>query len=194
MNLLREYIRELLTERRVGTIHPKMYDMISRADENGYKVEVTNHSVIIYDNAERPRSIVAQVNWQQDPMHGPCLNSFIVTNASATTGFGPLAYDVAIEVTGGLTSDRTQVSDEAEKVWDYYTKYRKDVQVDQLDIDYMNSYGEDQLTPDDKSDDCVQVPAYSKYGPEWADTSLSKKISKQGRPVYNELRSRGMII
>jgi hypothetical protein len=52
MKLLREYIRELLTERRSGTIHPKIYDMIARADEGGYKVEVTNYSVIIYDDAE----------------------------------------------------------------------------------------------------------------------------------------------
>ena len=190
MKLLREYIRELLTE---STVHPRIMRMIDRLEkEEGGKVKIHKYQVLVKD---RQMKTLAQVSF--DPtggMYGNCSGASIVSIAEAEGGYGPLAYDIAIEATGGLAADRTEVSDEAEAVWDYYANYRKDVQVDQLDIDYMNSYGEDQLTPDNKSDDCDQVPAYSKYGPEWADTGLSKKISKAGTPVIDELRKRGMLV
>ena len=190
MKLLREYIRELLTEST--TIHPKIMKMIDRLeDEEGGKVKINRYQVLVKD---RQNKTLAQVSFDPtDGMHGKCSGASIVSIAEAEGGYGPLAYDIAIEATGGLAADRTQVSDEAEAVWDYYTNYRKDVQVDQLDIDYMNSYGEDQLTPGDKSDDCDQVPAYDKYGPSWNESGLSKKISKVGTPVTDELRKRGMI-
>ena len=189
MKLLREYIRELLTE---STIHPRIMRMIDRLEnEEGGKVRINRYQVLVKDWQNKT---LAQVSFDPtDGMHGNCSGASIVSSAEAEGGFGPLAYDIAIETTGGLASDRTQVSDEAEKVWDYYTNYRKDVQVDQLDIDYMNSYGEDQLTPDDKSDDCDQLPAYDKYGPSWNESGLSKKISKVGTPVIDELRKRGMV-
>ena len=88
-------------------------------------------------------------------------------------------------------SDRTEVSHEAMVVWDYYTNNRPDVQVDQLDI--LKDYGEQQLTPDDKSDDCDQVPAYDRYKSDWHKSGLSKKISKRGTPVIDELKARGML-
>ena len=190
MKLLREYIRELLTEST--TIHPKIMKMIDRLeDEEGGKVKINRYQVLVKDWQNKT---LAQVSFDPtDGMHGKCSGASIVSIAEAEGGYGPLAYDIAIEATGGLAADRTQVSDEAEAVWDYYTNYRKDVQVDQLDIDYMNSYGEDQLTPGDKSDDCDQVPAYDKYGPSWNESGLSKKISKVGTPVMDELRKRGMI-
>tara|TARA_B100000676_G_C17420678_1_gene504419 strand:- start:280 stop:576 length:297 start_codon:yes stop_codon:yes gene_type:complete len=88
-------------------------------------------------------------------------------------------------------SDRTEVSHEAMVVWDYYANNRPDVKVDQLDI--MKDYGEEQLTPDDKSDDCDQVPAYDRYKSDWHKSGLSKKISKRGTPVIDELRARFML-
>ena len=44
-------------------------------------------------------------------------------------GYGPLLYDVAIEVAGkqGLVPDRTEVSTDAEKVWRYYIRKRWDI-------------------------------------------------------------------
>ena len=190
MKLLREYIRELLTE---STIHPRIMRMIDRLEnEEGGKVRINRYQVLVKDWQNKT---LAQVSFDPtDGMHGNCSGASIVSSAEAEGGFGPLAYDIAIEATGGLAADRTQVSDEAEAVWDYYANYRKDVQVDQLDIDYMNSYGEDQLTPDDKSDDCDQLPAYDKYGPNWNESGLSKKISKVGTPVIDELRKRGMLV
>ena len=187
MRLLREYIRQLLTE---STIDPKIMRMIDRAEKYGLYVDITSNSVIIYDghDTDKPR---AKIHFERDTSFGPCLSGAYVTYAKAEGGFGPLAYDVAIEATGGLMSDRTEVSADAAAVWDYYSNNRPDVKVDQLDI--MKDYGEQQLTPDDKSDDCDQVPAYDRLRSDWHTTSLSKKISKRGTPVIDELRNRGML-
>ena len=189
MKLLREYIRELLTE---SAIHPKIMRMIDRLEnEEGGKVKINRYQVLVKDWQNKT---LAQVSFDPDEgMHGNCSGASIVSIAEAEGGYGPLAYDIAIEATGGLAADRTEVSDEAEAVWDYYANYRKAVQVQQLDIDKYNRDNHDQLTPDDSSDDCEQLPAVSKYGPNWDDTGLSKKISKVGTPVIDELRKRGMI-
>ena len=187
MRILREYIRQLLTE---SAIDPKIMRMIDKAEDYGFFVDITSNSVIVYDghNTDNPR---AKVNFERDTSFGPCMGGAYVTLAKAEGGFGPLAYDVAIEATGGLMSDRTEVSADAAAVWDYYANSRPDVKVDQLDI--MKDYGEQQLTPDDKSDDCDQVPAYDRHKSEWYKSSLSKKISKRGTPVIDELRNRGML-
>ena len=187
-NLLREYIRELLIERRGGSVHPKIYAMINRAEEEGYKVRVGNYSVVLVDSTD---NIIAHLGWDDDPMYGPCLKAKHVTNASAeqAPGFGPLLYDVAIEVTGGLTPDRTTVSNAARDVWDYYYTARPDVKAIQLDD--LTNY----LTAEDE-DNCEQLSAEedSQNGGNWDDSVLSRKYVKQGRPVYNELRSRGMLV
>jgi len=186
LKLLREYIRELLTES--NRIDPKIYDMIARADDLGYKVELSSYEAALVDGEGNH---VAKVNWDDYSNFGPCLDSSYVTHSKAEDGYGPLMYDVAIEATGGLMSDRTEVSGEAEAVWDYYMKKRPDVQVDQLDI--TKDFGVPQLTPDYKKDDCSQVPAFDLYGPGWDGTGISQKISKAGSPVIDELRSRGML-
>ena len=156
MRLLREYIRQLLTE---SAIDPKIMRMIDKAEKYGLFVDITSNSVIIYDghDTDKPR---AKIHFERDTSFGPCRSGAYVTYAKAEGGFGPLAYDVAIEATGGLMSDRTEVSHEAMVVWDYYTNNRPDVQVDQLDI--LKDYGEQQLTPDDKSDDCDRY-GYTEY-------------------------------
>ena len=54
----------------------------------------------------------------------PCLDAMMVAHSSTAIGWGPLLYDVAIEVAtimaGGLVSDRSMVSSSAYKVWDFY--------------------------------------------------------------------------
>ena len=57
-------------------------------------------------------------------------NSFtVVIGYSDIDNYGPLLYDVALEVAGeqGLAPDRHQVSIDAEKVWRYYLRRRYDI-------------------------------------------------------------------
>ena len=194
VNLLREYIRELLTERRGGTVHPKIYEMIASADEKGYKVAARNYEVVLYDKdpsvyqgAVKP---IAIVQWTDDDMYGPCLGASMVSHSKAMGSYGPLLYDLAIEMTGGLVPDRTSVTDFARNVWDFYNTQRTDVDKEQLD-DLRNT-----LT-DTTKDNCEQLSAAKDSNTEdldWERSSLSKKYSKQGRPVYKELEGRGMIV
>ena len=54
---------------------------------------------------------------------------YIITSAKAKDGFGPLLYDVALEVAGedGLKPDVEDVSDDANAVWKHYDAQREDV-------------------------------------------------------------------
>ena len=54
---------------------------------------------------------------------------YIVTSAKAKDGFGPLLYDVALELAGdaGLKPDLMDVSDDASAVWKHYANQREDV-------------------------------------------------------------------
>ena len=57
-----------------------------------------------------------------------CNDAMIITWSMTSGGFGPLLYDVAMEIAterhGGLAADRRSVSNDAYKVWQYYLKNR----------------------------------------------------------------------
>ena len=126
MNLLREYIRELLTE----SVHPKIMEMIDALEKAKGYVEILPDRVIVWEPTEiSPRRWVAMVSFETPHSHeaGPCARAeAIVDSATARTGMGPLAYDIAIELTGGLglMSDRFSVSKDAAAVWDQYYNNR----------------------------------------------------------------------
>jgi len=208
MNLLREYIREtLLTE----SVDPKIMSMIDKAEFDNLTVVVKSRNAVFQVRLVRPERKGIQAGWREgkgpdavrvmgsvtaietsEDFDGPCLQSWQISGSRVDLGYGPLLYDVAIELTGGLTSDRTSVSGEAEAVWDYYSKNRSDVEVVQLDI--QDDYFLPQLTPDDPNDDCSQVPAYDRYHEDWHKSGLSKLIKKGGTPVIDELRARDMLV
>ena len=52
-------------------------------------------------------------------------------------GFGPLMYDVAMELAGkyGLICDRNSVSHEAARVWNHYLENRADVYPEDIDVE-----------------------------------------------------------
>jgi len=118
---------------------------------------------------------------------GPCDGAWVVLEAEASEGWGPLLYDVAIEwatINGGqgLTPDRTSVSAEALAVWDFYLKNRSDVNNNQLD-NLKNK-----LTST-KQDNCNQKAA----GDEWQNSSLSKRYTKKP-DTLQKLKDAGRLI
>jgi|TARA_Y100000310_G_scaffold137644_1_gene136581 hypothetical protein len=192
MKLLREYIRELLTE----SVDPKITSMIDKLEElEGFVEIMPDRAVIMINKAlggERYPVPLGAVAWGEGRHDGPCLGAKIVSSSTMKMGFGPLAYDVAIEVTGGLASDRNSVTKSANAVWDRYMNGRSDVQVLQMDNDRNH------LTPGDE-DNCEQRSAlvdsggWSPPGSFW-DSSLSKVYKKSGTPVMDELRKRDMLV
>ena len=121
--------------------------------------------------------------------YGECLNAWMIESVSAPKGFGPLLYDVAMEWAtengGGLMSDRYQVSDEAEGVWDFYLKNRaSELEILQLD-DPKNT-----LTPT-MDDNCKQVRA----GKNWKDKDNPlSKVFKKERATIRALEKLGLWI
>jgi hypothetical protein len=132
---------------------------------------------------------------------GPCLGAYIVQTTQPTTqGWGPLLYDVSMELAtqlgGGLAPDRARVSRSAAAVWGVYDSSRPDVQKAQLDIN-LSGWPEDaprpaQLTPDDPTDDCRQAQAWEEAGEGWHRLPLSRAYRKAPEAV-NRLRRLGLL-
>jgi len=82
----------------------------------------------------------------------PYEDVYIVTSSKAKDGFGPLLYDVALEVAGksGLKPDVLEVSDEASTVWKYYDDHRADVESRML---VRNVDDFDKVMPDVRAED-----------------------------------------
>jgi hypothetical protein len=185
MKLIMENWRQFINE---SNIHPNIMRMIDRLeDEDGGKVRINKYQVLVRD---RQGKLLAQVSFDPtDGMYGKCLGASVVSSSEAEGSYGPLAYDIAIEASGGLVSDRTEVSSAARDVWDYYDNNRPDVVKKQMDN------LENELTPEEK-DNCEQLTAdQDDASSSWKDSPLSKKYSKpHGKtPVIDELSKRGMI-
>ena len=120
---------------------------------------------------------------------GPCLDAWEIKAVVAKKGWGPLLYDIALELAtkkvGGLAPDRDSVTTAARGVWDYYNQRRGDVKKTQLD-DLLNS-----LTRG-KKDNCSQVAAQAAEK-EWKNSSLSKRYSKKPS-VLTQLKATGKLV
>lgn len=126
---------------------------------------------------------------------GTCSKAFVVTSSNVKKGWGPLLYDVAMEYAtkhgGGLTPDRSSVSDDARKVWKVYAS-RSDVKVVQLD-DLKNT-----LTRK-KGDNCDMYAASKKAEMDWTKATwqrspLSKRYLKPNGKVTKALKAAGKLI
>ena len=209
MNLLREYIRALLTEaaKTVEDLPDGAFVVILK--------RFGGSSVFIHIGDEKGVRWQTQEGWgdRSDPITagieiakprpsdtGPCGNAFVVEGSGATHGWGPLVYDVAIEYASldgsGLMSDRSSVSNEARGVWDYYMNNRSDVTVHQLDD------MKDTLTPE-WEDNCQQSVSLHNVkladlddkgdSLKWVDSPLSKKYTAPPKTI-DALRAAGRLV
>ena len=191
--LLREYIRELLTEAARGP-----------ADlPEGVFVEIIEqgeHAKFRYAYKEpagwNARKTVSGKVAIMKPDH-PCGGAYEVVLSRASQGWGPMLYDVAMEWAsqngGGLVSDRSHVSPSARGVWDYYLSNRGDVQGVQLD-DLRNT-----ITPEEE-DNCEQGSATigrSSAGMpktlDFQESPLSKRYTK-APTTMNALEAAGKLV
>ena len=82
----------------------------------------------------------------------PYEDVYIIQSSKAKDKFGPLLYDVALEVAGksGLKPDVLEISDEASAVWKYYDEQREDVDSKML-VRSIDDF--DKVMPDDRAED-----------------------------------------
>ena len=170
MRLLREYIRELLTEAAMGPADLPDGVFVTIEADDGYEVYFSDES----GGRLRPSKgaeIYGYVGAEPlDPSRGfgDCLGAYVVIGSGATHGWGPMLYDVAMEVAGdaGMMADRQSLSKDAFNVWQVYMS-RDDVQKKQLD-DERNT-----LTPDEE-DNCDMDTAIQRSGLTTADMFSSE--------------------
>lgn len=209
MNLLREYIRELLTEAAMGVDALVEKDVYIAIDKEG----LTDFNVYYSDKDGNPKdSRVSDVHGEVTIMRpdkgtGPCGDALNVVYAGAASGWGPMLYDVAMElatqVGGGLTPDRSSVSNDAQNVWSYYFNNRGDVESQQLDLTDKDVRAAEKfmkppiklqkLTPDIEEDDCLQTKTVRSYKDKWSQSPLSKRYTKAPSTI-NALRAAGRLV
>jgi len=204
MNLLREYIRELLTEAAKGLSEFEERGMYIAIEDLGDQFEIKlydfdpAHSEPGTPDVASPAGV--ESNFPDDalglisamkessPDNGPCLDGFTITWVSVSeSGWGPLLYDLAMELAtskgSGLTPDRQSVSFEANKVWDYYLANRSDVEMVQMD-DLSN-----RLTPGTKEDNCAMTLAYERgleSGTFWDEDNQETPWDPYGKDVLEQ--------
>ena len=192
MKLLREYIRELLSEGAKGVedIQRGVYVKIWSAGGDDVSFKFTNRKGSLSAKT-KIRGLVGIE--KTDPKYGPCGGAYKMTWSSTDPGWGPLLYDVAMEYAtlngNGLMPDRMAVSPDAERVWQYYLDSRSDVTAHQLDS------LEGEITPDNKGDDCSQDIVHQKinHGDDWVKHPLSKRYTKPPTTI-ELLRKAGKLI
>ena len=195
MNLLREYIRALLTEAAKGPAglpEGVFVEIIEKGDHAVFRYAYKEPWSDIPFASKSPRGKVSIMT----PDH-PCGGAWEVALADAQSGWGPMLYDVAMEWAtqngGGLVSDRSAVSPAARGVWNYYLSNRSDVQSVQLD-DLQNT-----ITPEEE-DNCEQhastVGRSSAGMPKVVDfqgSPLSKRYTKSPTTM-NALEAAGKLV
>ena len=201
MKLLREYIRQLLSEAALGVDDLISNDFYIKIHDNGVIVTFSlsdkdgNVTPAPEDQRRSPRWLKHYGEVSLDAPDydswGNCGGAFMVGSSGAMKGWGPLLYDVAMEYAtmrgGGLMPDRAMVSDEAKRVWDYYLKNRSDVTAHQLDN------LEDELTPGYKPDNCYHRSTEKEHEEDIRTSSLSRRYTKEPT-VMTALRKAGRII
>jgi len=220
MNLLREYIRTLLTEAAKGP--EDMADdafVRIRAHGPGYTIEYSNEDGSRYKplssipgQLEAPAGKIQLYSLTgETPIaggdDGPCGEAWMVAHSVAKSGWGPMLYDVAVEFAtlngGGLVADRSVVSRDAFNIWQYYMNSRPDVEHVQLD-DIGNT-----LTPEE-GDNCgidsalrhTPFTADDMFSGDWTDQdsvdflvgSPLMKAYRKSPTTMNKLRDSGRLI
>ena len=129
----------------------------------------------------------------------------MVVGSEATHGWGPMLYDIIIELAGssGVMPDRQSLSKDAYNIWQYYMNSRSDVVKKQLD-DERNT-----LTPDEE-DNCDMDTAIQRSGlttkdlfsSEWSDEDTAEllkdspimKVYTKGPTTIQQLEAMGRLI
>ena len=98
------------------------------------RVVMVDEDGIEFDEGEQFYGYVTAVK-PKKAIHGPCLDAYIIGQTYAASGWGPMMYDIAMELAGedGLTPDREKLSSDAYSVWNYYLNSRESVVTKQLD-------------------------------------------------------------
>jgi hypothetical protein len=180
MKQLRQYIRRVLLVEAAKNILDLPPDVYIGIDDMGDEI------AIFFCDSEGNSKRLGNINMELPPRAaGPCNGAYLITWVEATSGYGPLLYDIAMEYAtkkgGGLTADRKTVQPDAVRVWDYYASQRGDVNPIQLD-----AY-------EDGTDKSCRMKAAKKNNPDWKQSALSKAWTKSD-VILSQLKASEKIV
>lgn len=127
--------------------------------------------------------------------------AYIIVTSDAIGGFGPMLYDAVMEWCslhgGGLTADRSSVSSQARKVWNYYYTQRSDVKNHQLDdmdntLTSTNDDNTSMLAASVKDDGRNAFGSFDFGTADWKSSPLSKRYTKEP-DVLEKLKKMGIL-
>ena len=128
--------------------------------------------------------IYGQINIEKmidDEIDGTCDGAYQVRTSVASSGNGPLLYDLAIEFATthgtGLIPHRHGVSRDAQKIWQKYINDRPDVKVFQCDDPNM----------------AIDKGWYNSKSGSWINSPLSKRYSKNPERTHELLRLKKLV-
>ena len=212
MNSLRQYIRRILLTEGMKTPKdlPNNVGVLINGYDGSLFVEITYCEIkedgtrgrkLSMPNELSPVSGYMEITKLDGDLYYDCDGAYEIDSVQTASGYGPLLYDIAIEIASeygsGLVADRGSVSQSAEKVWRFYQDNRGDVQKFQCDNE------DNYLTPDEE-DNLNQGVAQSVYdkGDEegysspdklaWLKSPLSKRYSKS-KTIIPELETMGKL-
>jgi len=127
--------------------HPAYKIYYARKGEEGEPLKSGDLDRAEREAREGRESIYGTIKIGRHVGGGPYRGVYLVTSVKAADQYGPLLYDVAMELAGndGLKPDIDSVSDEASAVWKHYDEQRPDVESTML-VDDEHEY-EDVMPP-----------------------------------------------
>jgi hypothetical protein len=186
--LLKKIIREeLLREAMMTPTQADSRNITLRVNQLPGLITI---DAIRWDDEEDPVGVL-----QAKKLRNPCEGAWEITKSrvqSEFNGLGPLLYELMLDLVhpDPLTSDRSSVSPDAKRVWDYYMLRRDDIE--SLPLDNLG----DELTPGVEGDNCGQNSAlmWSKSQP-WHSLSLARAYRRVGggTPMLDALDDLGII-
>lgn len=200
MKHLREYVRQTLLVEGMNRVQDLPDDIgihIQSPSENYYRISYYSGGTLldepssgIWGNVTLGQMYPYQPayghapgdgkNLPEDTSNLTCGGALQIYTTDAADGWGPLLYDVAIELAtlkgAGLVSDRSGVSYEAQNVWSFYMYNRPDVKQFQCD-DHMNTLTD---TLDDNVDmNIPMAPGRIYSSKDLKNDPLGKRYTKQ---------------
>ncbi len=184
---LKQLINEVLEEAAVSPteLPAGISVMIELVSEDEISIDYVGEDAkpLKYNKQGEPYGVVIIDTKVQASDQLPCLNAMMVSFADASHGWGPMLYDVAMEIAtlkgGGLVSDRTILRQDGYDVWEFYANNRSG---DGGDVEAIQLDNENDSFDNGIQDDCLQTTTYdysSKAGTDWVDSPISKIYRKK---------------
>ena len=185
MKISRRLIRKIIVESACNHVNKKISSGIDAMKANNLIISIDRSynslRIEVYDDITGKVSgyIEASKSFQLK-----CTGAYIVSNAEVeeglrNLGIGALLYDVAIEIAGknGLASDRSALSEDAERMW-FYFNYNDDYDFKAFDTP------DGRFTKDYYDDDCYAEPylsyeGYDDYQDDFRDHAFNKAFFKK---------------